>query len=120
MIYLIDSDDATATGLKRILVAEGFDVAVVHDAKEFVHAAPAQDGDVVVFDSDTAELDPSTLLNGLHAKGLHTPVIVLSSGAKLKDRHSPLASARVAGAVGFFSKPVDGHALVDAIRFANS
>ena len=120
MIYLLDSDDAAATGLKRFLAAEGFNVAIVADAMVFAQNSPAVEGDLVLLDPATSGVDAKTLLSGLQAKGLQMPVIVISSSHEMSGGQRPVDLARGAGAVGFFSKPIDGHALVDAIRFAGS
>lgn len=50
----------------------------------------------------------------LAERGLHTPVIFVSA----QDTEETRAAAKRAGAAGFFRKPVDDQALLDALAWA--
>lgn len=120
MIYLIDADKTTAKALERLLVAEGMEVSVVADGVDFVRKDCPGDDDVIVLDIDSSDLDAEELAGRLRAKHLRTPVIVLSDRLQSDAGKASFDLARRAGAVGFFSKPIDGYALADAIRFSRA
>jgi DNA-binding response OmpR family regulator len=103
--------------MERLLLAEGLEVTVVADGSKFFQSRSPDNQDLILLDVDTAGLDLRAFVAQLRKKSLRTPLIVISAGQQSRLGESPIDLARGSGAVGYFSKPVDGHALVDAIRF---
>jgi FixJ family two-component response regulator len=59
-------------------------------------------------------LSVEDLVSELNNRGMNIPIIIISADDNEKSRQL----ARKLGAGGFFSKPVDGTALLDAIKWA--
>ena len=68
----------------------------------------------LVLDSEAAALGHQGLLTGFEERGMRMPVIIISAGDHDQDRRA----AHDLKAVGLFRKPVDGVALLDAVRWA--
>ena len=114
MIFVIDDDDSIRRALQRLLRAAGLDVKAFSSAKEFLESGNLGERACLVLDIQMRGLTGLDLQEELASKGIRMPVIAVSAldDAKIRER------ARELGATAFFRKPVDGHALIDAIHWA--
>ncbi|HNQ87958.1 MAG TPA: response regulator [Verrucomicrobiota bacterium] len=116
VIAIVDDDAAPRRGLVRLLNAAGY------ETRDFASA------DELLLDMDAGGLAFSCLIldaripgkplrefqGELASRGMKVPCIVVTADDSEETRHM----AREMQAAGFFCKPVDGMALLDAIRWA--
>ncbi len=87
--------------LERTLLAEGFDVALAPDGAAALVACERSTPDVIVLDIAMPALDGLTVCRRLRAKGLGTPILMLTARDAVPDRVSGLE----AGADDYLVKP---------------
>jgi two-component system response regulator MprA len=87
--------------LERTLVAEGFDVTVAADGGAALVAAERSAPDLIVLDVSMPGLDGLAVCRRLRAKGLPTPILILTARDAVPDRVSGLE----AGADDYLVKP---------------
>jgi two-component system response regulator TtrR len=114
MIYLVDSNANVRRGLTRLLNAEGFNVRTFASGQAFIDSVNPKSADFVVLDSQTEDLTGAEVQEILAQRGNPAQTIMISA----KEVPNARARARRSGAIAYFSKPVDGFALIDCIRFA--
>ena len=114
MVYLIDDDESVRRALQRLLRSAGLDVRAFASAEEFLKMENFSQGACIVLDVQMRGLSGFDLQKTLASKNIRIPTIAVSAldDADTRER------ARLLGAVGFFRKPVDGQALIDAIHWA--
>jgi FixJ family two-component response regulator len=115
-VFIIDDDASVRAGLGRFMRCAGYAVEVFASPQEFL-AAPVPSGPTcLVLDVRMRDIGGLALKRRLNQDGNSTPVIMISAedGGNLREQAIAL------GVAGFFHKPVDGGALVDAIEFALS
>lgn len=102
------------TRLTRLFARAGYVVAGYASVEAFLAEAPTKGMACIVSDSDTADLSGSDFKKALVGKGASPPVLFITSESDAKACNK----ARAFGADGFYVKPVDGAALIDAIDWA--
>ena len=113
-VYIIDDDESVNRALARLLRSAGFETRAFASVEAFTNAEfEATDG-CVVADVRMPGGSGLDLPARLHRLGRELPVIFLTA----QDSRATRAAARRAGAAGFFRKPVDDQALIDAIKWA--
>lgn len=113
-IAVVDDDEAVRRALLRLLRAEGFAGVAYRNAAEFLLALPHALPACVVLDVHMPGIDGLELQQHLAREWPDLPVIMVTG------QHSPEAEAlaRSRHAADFLVKPIDGDALVRAIRSA--
>jgi DNA-binding response OmpR family regulator len=111
-ILLIEDDQKAARVLKRGLQEEDFAVDVVHSAEEGEPAALAGGHDLIVLDWMLPAKDGITLCADLRARGLLTPILMLTARDGLGDRIAGLNT----GADDYLTKPFAFDELLARIR----
>ena len=113
-IYLVDSDSSALRGLTRLLRAGGYEVLAYTSSEELLKSFIADKNACLITDARTLSLSKNELRAELSKKAVKLPVIFVSTDDDEKTRKK----ARTFNAAGFFRKPVDGPALLDAIAWA--
>jgi FixJ family two-component response regulator len=114
LVYLLDDDASVRRAISRLLHAAGIDVRAFGSVDEFL-GSPIELTRACVVADVLMEGDTGVHLpRRLHAAGRDIPVILMTT----EDNGRLRAAAKSAGAVGFFHKPVDAQALIDAIQWA--
>lgn len=113
-VFLVDDDPSARRGIARLLRAAGHDVLESSSATELLDSLDSEASGCLVLDARTPGLSGAELQARLEALQLDLPVIVISADDEPEIRREAYAI----GAVGFFRKPVDGTALLDAIAWA--
>jgi FixJ family two-component response regulator len=113
-IYLIDDDSSARTGLARLMRIAGYSVLPFESGKAFLSDLTPKSSGCIVMDLRMPEMTGEELLQKLHEDGLNLPVILMSAD----DSPALRKKAQKLKAAGFFRKPVDGTALLDAIDWA--
>jgi len=113
-VYLLDDDASVRRAVSRLLHAAGIDVRAFGSVDEFLSSHIERRRACVVADALMPGDGGMHLPHRLHAAGCDIPVILMTA----EDNGRLRAAAKLAGAVGFFHKPVDAQALIDAIQWA--
>lgn len=113
-VFVVDDDPAARNGLYRLLHAAGHDVRACNSAKQFLDALGSEVCGCVVLGWRMPGLSAKKLTEELTVRGLHLPIIVVTADDNPETRQE----AKDMKAVGYFRKPVDGIALLDAVNWA--
>lgn len=113
-VYVVEADDAIRRAIERLLQAARFQVVCTSSLDELLALDLPDTDAVIVADLCTTRQYAETLPHQLHEKNQPLPVIYLTD----YDTDQIRNEAKRAGAAGYFRKPVDELALVDAISFA--
>jgi FixJ family two-component response regulator len=113
-VLVVDADLSARNGLARLLRAGGYVVCGVSSAEEFQDALDASPPGCVVLDVDMAGLSSRRLRAKPQTHDGYPLTIVIAADDDLESKHR----AEQMNAIGFFRKPVDGVALLDAIDWA--
>ena len=116
MVYVIDDDESVRKALKRLLRSADVGVETFSSAEEFLSNSRQGQDACIVMDIRMPGLTGFDLQKRLLSQGVRIPVIVISASDDWQSREH----AKELGAVGFFRKPVDDQALLDAIWWATS
>jgi FixJ family two-component response regulator len=112
-VFLVDDDPSARTGLARLLRTAGYDVRPFASGDEFLeNLGPGTQG-CLVLDARMPGLSGESLQAEFVARGVCLPVIIVSGDDDPKTRQM----AQKMKAAGFFRKPVDATALLDAIKW---
>jgi len=113
-VFVVDDDPSMRRAMARLMKACRFQVTCVGSVEAlFSHVLPSE-GVVIVADASTANQSGATLSDLLRERERALPVIYVTD----YDTENARREAKRMGAAGYFRKPVDQLALVDAITFA--
>ena len=113
-IFLVDDDSSSRKGLARLLRAAGHDVRDFASANDFLDALSSETSGCIVLDARMSGISNEEVLEVLKARNIHLPIIVVTGDDDSETRRK----AQKMKAAGFFRKPIDGPALLDAINWA--
>ncbi len=119
-VFVIDDDASARTGLTCLLRAANYDVQSFALADDFLDAltgindCPSELHGCVVVDAGMPGLLGEDLTSELKKSGYRLPIIVVTGDDDVVTRQRALTME----AVGFFRKPIDGTALLDAVGWA--
>jgi two-component system response regulator MprA len=111
-VLVVDDDPPLQRMLARTLAGEGFSVAVAADGGAALAAAARSLPDVIVLDVAMPGMDGLAVCRRLRAKGVATPVLMLTARDAVPDRVRGLQ----AGADDYLVKPFATEELVARIR----
>jgi DNA-binding response OmpR family regulator len=111
-IVIVEDDVALATGLSRILQAEGYVVDLTSRGDEAVAAAKSKRFDLMILNLGLPTMDASELLRMLRAADYHLPVLVLTA----HDAVTARVRALDLGADAYLTKPFAMSELLAIVR----
>jgi len=114
VVYLVDDDASVRRAAARLVRSTGLEARAFASGEELLAEVGPDSRGCLVADVKMPGMGGLELLVELRARGVCLPAIVVTAF----DTDQTRAQARQAGAVEYFRKPVDGHALLDAIRWA--
>ena len=100
-VLLVEDSLKLATWLTKALKQHGFTVDLVHDGAEADALLRTETYDAVILDLGLPSLDGASVLQRLRARGVGTPVIILTARGGLADRVEGLNL----GADDYLAKP---------------
>lgn len=113
-VYVVDDEPAVRKALWRLLRSAGMEVETFGSAEELLGALERAPAGCAVLDVAMPGLDGLALQKALVSRGIDLPVLFLTGRGDI-----PMSvRAMKAGAFDFLTKPVDGEALVAAVRRA--
>ena len=111
-VLVVDDDPSLRRMLQRTLSAEGFDVTLASDGGGALVAAERSAPDLIVLDVAMPAIDGLSVTRRLRAKGLATPILMLTARDAVADRVSGLG----AGADDYLVKPFAVEELIARLR----
>jgi FixJ family two-component response regulator len=114
IVFVIDDDPSARNGLTCLLQTAGHHVRDFASSNEFLETFNPNESGCIVLDTGSTGLSGEELMEELKAHNIHLPIIIITSTDDTKNRCNALKMK----AVGFFRKPVDGCAIIDAIKWA--
>ena len=100
-ILVVEDERNLAMGLQANLEVEGYEVVVAHTGDAGLTEAAARSPDLIILDLMLPVLDGYQVLAALRARGIETPVIILSARAEEIDKVRGFR----AGADDYVTKP---------------
>jgi FixJ family two-component response regulator len=113
-VIVIDDDPSVRKGLVRLLSRNRFKVSQFTALDDFMDTIKPGLSRCIVMDSGIPGLSDKDLQAEFKKHGILLPVIIISADDDSKTRQR----AYEMKAAGFFRKPIDGTALIDAIEWA--
>ena len=116
IIYIVDSDSSVRRAMKRLLQASHMQARTFATPEEFLASTFQEQNACLIVDVNGRGDSGLELQKSLAARGTELPIIFMTTldVGEVRDR------LKEAGAAGYFRKPVDDQALLDAIRWALS
>jgi DNA-binding response OmpR family regulator len=100
-ILVVEDERNLAMGLQANLEVEGYEVAVAHTGEAGLAEAAARSPDLIILDLMLPVIDGYQVLATLRARGIETPVLILSARAEEIDKVRGFR----AGADDYVTKP---------------
>jgi len=116
VIYVIDDDASVCKAMTRLMKSAGLSVQTFASAEAFLSSAQPTESDCLLVDIQMPGMSGLELQRQLAHLGYHVPVIFITAF----DDDQVRKQARQIGAAGYFRKPFDDQALLDAIKFAGT
>ena len=113
-VFIVDDDLSARRGIARLLRAAGHNVQEYVSANEFLDIITTDDSGCLVLDARMPGMSGDELNAELIRRGIDLSIIVVTGD----DDPEMKREADKMKAVGFFRKPVDGTALLDAVEWA--
>jgi FixJ family two-component response regulator len=114
IISIVDDDDSVRAAMSSLVRSLGYESCVFWSAEEFLTSPRLQDASCLISDVQMPGMSGLELQDELAVRRPDMPVILITAVPEERIRKR----AEAAGAVAFFSKPVDGHALIECLDAA--
>jgi len=111
VISIVDDDDFVRDATKELVRSWGYDTATFASAEEFLISNRIDDTACLITDLQMPGMSGLELQTRLLARGCRLPIIFMTAFPEARAR----AQALAAGALGFFSKPLDDEVLVHCL-----
>ncbi|MFW2404853.1 MAG: response regulator transcription factor [Gammaproteobacteria bacterium] len=113
-VYIIDDELSVRRALSRLMRAAGLNIQTFSNVDEFERDMVIAPQGCVIADVHMPGSSPLKLPGRLAKRGIDLPVIYVTG----RDSDQVRERARAAGAIGYFRKPIDDLALIDAVNWA--
>lgn len=111
-ILLVEDEKQLSQAVKKLLMVSGYEVDTAFNGQEAVEQTAYNTYDCIIMDIMMPVMDGLTALKKMRAKGLNTPVLLLTAKAELDDKVEGLD----AGADDYLPKPFAMKELLARIR----
>jgi FixJ family two-component response regulator len=113
-VAIVDDEPAVRTALARLLEASSFEAKTYGSAREFIDCMGRDTPECLVVDVHMPDFSGLELQRYLNRINMKIPTVVITAFDDVATRERSSAS----GASAFLTKPLDGTALVHAIKEA--
>ena len=114
VVSIVDDDDSVRTAMSSLVRSLGYEACVFASAEAFLASPRLQDTACLIADIQMPGMSGLDLQSALQARRHRIPIIFITAFPEERIRKR----AEAAGAVGFFSKPVDGHVIIGCLDSA--
>ncbi|MHC4712705.1 MAG: response regulator transcription factor [Planctomycetota bacterium] len=114
IVYIVDDDESVRRGLSRLMHSAEIESVAFASAAEFLESSYRDSNACLVVDVRMPGMTGLELQRELSARATKIPVIFITA----YDTEETREEAKRIGALGYFRKPVESHALLDAIEWA--
>lgn len=112
-VFVVDDDASARRGITRLLRTAGFYVKDFDSLRSLLDNIESGISGCIILEIRMLESNEKELMAALQTKEVHLPVICITADDTSKARQI----AQRVNASGFFRKPVDGTALIDALKW---
>ena len=113
-VFVVDDDYSSRKGIAHLLRVAGYKVREFGSADEFLEKLDPDISGCLVLDARMIGMTWEKLIEELKQRKIKLPIIIVTADNTMEIRQKAIKI----GAEGFFRKPVDGTALLDAISWA--
>lgn len=113
-VFVVDDDQSARNGLARLIRTAGYNVHSFATTSAFLKFIESENNGCVLLDARMPGSSNDELRQKIFKYTQKLPVIFVTAD----DDDNTRRKAKEMNAVGFFRKPVDGTALLDAIKWA--
>ncbi|MHC4557648.1 MAG: response regulator transcription factor [Planctomycetota bacterium] len=110
-IFIVDDDAKFRKSLTRLVKSIGYDVELFSSAKEFLEREPFEGTSCLLLDVRMPGLTGPDLQEELNKRNIYIPIIFLTAHGDIPTGIKAMKD----GAVDFLLKPIEEHALFEAI-----
>ncbi|KZD24827.1 response regulator transcription factor [Tardiphaga robiniae] len=114
LVFIVDDDVAVRRGLRNLFKSAGFNVEAFGSAAEMAQSSQSDFANCLVLDVRLPILDGIEIQKDLAQSNRQIPIIFITGHADVPTT----IQAMKGGAVDFFTKPVDGRAILSAVAAA--
>jgi len=114
LIFVVDDDEATLRGLRRLLSEYGYDTLLFQSAQAFQDHDDFEQGNCVVLDIQLNGRSGIEVRYWLNDAGIELPVIYITAS----DSDSIRSAAMKSGCIAFLRKPFSAKSLIEPIQRA--
>ncbi len=114
IISIVDDDDSVRAAMSSLVRSLGYRSCMFASAEEFLRSPQMNDTSCVIADVQMLGMSGMELQDELVVRRPRIPIIFITALPEERIRRRAVA----AGAVAFFSKPVDSHALIQCLDAA--
>ncbi len=116
IVYIVDDDDSVRRAIGRLIRSAGMEAQTFASGGDFLRSKFTDQKACMVADVRMPGMSGLELHQKMIERGFKLPVIFITGFDTAETR----SQARESGAFGYFRKPVDDQALLDAIQWALS
>ena len=111
IVSIVDDDDSVRAAMSSLVRSLGYEACVFASAEAFLESPHLHDTSCLIADIQMPGMNGLDLQSALRARQERIPIIFITAFPEERIRQR----AEAAGAVGFFSKPVDGRVIIDCL-----
>ena len=113
-VFIVDDESSIRTSMTRLLRSAGLRAEAFASVDDFFKQSDVPPNSCIVADISMPGTSSLALPGALAERGLQLPIIFVTA----EDNEQVRAEAKRVGAAGYFRKPIDDCALLDAIEWA--
>ena len=114
MVSIVDDDDSVRAAMSSLVRSLGYEACLFASAEAFLASPHLNDTSCLIADIQMPGMSGLELQSELHARQRCIPIIFITAFAEERIRKR----AEAAGALGFFSKPVDSRIIIGCLDMA--
>jgi FixJ family two-component response regulator len=112
VVSIVDDDESVRAGMSSLIRSLGYEAYTFSSGEEFLSSPRVHDTGCLILDVQMPGMTGPELQNELATRRFALPIIFITAFPEERVRQR----VEAAGAVGFFTKPVDGSTIVGCIE----
>jgi FixJ family two-component response regulator len=114
VVSIVDDDESVRAAMGSLVRSLGYEACVFASGEAFLASPRLHDTSCLVLDVQMPGMTGLELQDNLSVRGHSIPIIFITAFPEERIRRR----AEAAGAIGFFTKPVDGGTIINCIDLA--